>query len=309
MISYRILSCDGGGVRGIITARLIQRLQKACPQWIDSVNLFAGTSTGALISVGLACGLTPTDLFNLYHDRTKEIFSRSAIRAVSGRVFSAKYTNEGLKKVILDTFGETTIGQVKKNILVSSLDLDGYDGAGHRVYKPKFFHNLIGQDKEELSIKVSDVLMYTTAAPTYFPVYHGYVDGGLVANNPSLAALAQSLDPKTLPIPTLKEIALLSVGTGKTSTYIEGDNKDWGFVQWASSIVELMMNCRGEVTDYECKQLLKDNYCRITTYLNKDFELDSTNALDRMIEAADSISIQECVNWINDKFNVEDKTS
>jgi patatin-like phospholipase/acyl hydrolase len=286
MISYRVLSCDGGGVRGIITARLLQRLQAACPNWIDTIDLFAGTSTGAIISVGLACGYTPDSLFDLYYNRTKEIFSRSGIRLVTGQIFSAKYNNVGLRKVILDTFGDISIGEVKKNILVSSLDLDGYDGMGHRVYKPKFFHNLIGQDKEELSLKVADILMYTTAAPTYFPVFDGYVDGGLVANNPSLAALSQSLDPKTIPVPTLQEIALLSIGTGKTSTYIEGDHNDWGFIQWAMHIVELMMNCRVEVTDYECKQLLKNNYCRVNTYLNKDFKLDSIDALDKMVEAS-----------------------
>lgn len=300
--SYRILSCDGGGVRGIISARLLQRLLKAQPDLFDRVDLFAGTSTGAIIGVGLANGMTIDQIYDLYYHQSKMIFHRSFLRRFGLQVLAAKYTNKGLRKIITDAFGDSTLRDLRKKVLVSTLDLDGYDVNGRRSYKPKFFHNLVGQTECELDIKLSDILTATTAAPTFFPTFEGFVDGGLVANNPAVTAIAQSLDPKTEPAVTLDEICLMSIGTGKVSTYVPGNNRDWGFMRWATIIVELMMNGSIDVTDYECKHLLKGNYTRVNPYLDDDFRLDSVEHLDRMVEAADSYDLTRHIEWLGTHF-------
>lgn len=299
---YRILSCDGGGVRGIISVRLLQRLLKTQPDLLDRVDLFAGTSTGAIIGVGLANGMTIDQIFDLYYHQSKKIFHRSILRRLGFQIFAAKYTNKGIRKVLNGAFGDSTLRGLQKKVLVSALDLDAYDSNGRRSYKPKFFHNLVGQDDCELDLKLADILAATTAAPTFFPTFGGFVDGGLVANNPSVAAIAQALDPKTEPYVSLDKICLMSIGTGKVSTYVPGNNRDWGFLRWATIIVELMMNGSVDVTDYECRHLLKGNYTRVNPYLDEDFRLDSVEHLDRMVEAADSYDITRHVEWLNTHF-------
>jgi patatin-like phospholipase/acyl hydrolase len=304
--AYRILSFDGGGVRGVIAARLLHRLAQYDPNLLNSIDLLSGTSTGAIMAMSIAHGLSTQAIFDLYYKRSKEIFSNSLFRKIDFQVFFAKYNNTGMKKVLNETFGEnTTLGDLKKKVLVCALDLDSYDCNGIRSYKPKFFHNLIGQQPEELLIKVVDVLMYSTAAPTYFPAYKGFADGGLVANNPSVCALAQALDPKTMPQPSPSDIYLMSIGTGKINSYVAGTDMDWGFVQWATSIIELMMNGSIDVADYQCRQLLKGNYCRVNPYLDTTFELDSINEIDRMVEAADSFDLTLHAQWLKVNFGCD----
>src|SRR5437899_10389291 len=75
--AYRILSVDGGGIRGLYAAVLLERLAREVPTLVDGVDLVAGTSTGGIIALGLAHGLATADLVALYRDRAKEIFDDS----------------------------------------------------------------------------------------------------------------------------------------------------------------------------------------------------------------------------------------
>jgi patatin-like phospholipase/acyl hydrolase len=299
MGSYRILSIDGGGARGIISARMLQRLAKARPDLLDRIDLIAGTSAGAIIAACLAHGLTYDQIFDLYYHKSKEIFSRSWLRALGLRLFVAKYGNSGRDRALRQIFKDTTLGELKKSVLIATLDLDAFDAHGWRSYKPKFFHNLSGQDPQELATKVVDILLYSTAAPTLFPAHHGFTDGGIVANNPSVAAVAQSLDPKTEPLTRLEDIRVLSIGAGKVSSFIPNERMDWGFVNWATKLVDLMLNGSVDVADYECRQLLKGNYIRVNPYLKRNYEMDQIKCIDEMIDAADAYDISRHVEWID----------
>src|SRR5262245_2032559 len=87
----RILAVDGGGVGGILPARLLERLHAADPRVIDNADLVAGTSTGGLIALGLARGLSPADLCRQYQEHAKDIFSRANRRYLAVRTFRAKF--------------------------------------------------------------------------------------------------------------------------------------------------------------------------------------------------------------------------
>ncbi len=78
MSRYRILAIDGGGIRGIVTTILLDRLSSdpELAGWLDSVDLIAGTSTGGLIALGLAHGLSPAELGQFYEERGPVIFER-----------------------------------------------------------------------------------------------------------------------------------------------------------------------------------------------------------------------------------------
>ena len=107
-------------------------------------------------------------------------------------------------------------------VVIPAFDLDSgvVTGEGVRSWKAKFFQNFESDpgDRDEL---VVDVAMRTSAAPTFFPMYQGYVDGGVVANNPSMCALAQALDPRAAAARQVADVTLLSVGTGLNPHYVQ----------------------------------------------------------------------------------------
>jgi patatin-like phospholipase/acyl hydrolase len=140
--------------------------------------------------------------------------------------------------------------------------------------------------------------MRTSAAPTYFPSYQGYVDGGVVANNPSLSALATALDGRAGG-QSLENIFLLSLGTGQSPNFVDTKNgdKDWGFSQWAKPLVSMMIDGSMGVADFQCQQLLGERYRRVGPYLPKPMPLDSQN-LDQMRAWANDVDLDTTIAWL-----------
>jgi predicted acylesterase/phospholipase RssA len=244
---FLILSCDGGGIRGLLTARIIERLQKEVP-FLDRVDLFAGTSTGGIIALGLAHGLHPAELVALYRDRGPEIFTAVGPRRpgrsrllefLSGLdakvrellrdlhfdpldLLHPRYSNAGLKAVLTHYFGKATLGDLRRSALVTTLRL--FSEA--RSWTPLVLHN-IGeegngaadirlQDGPTRSTRLVDAALCTSAAPLYFPPYphpeFGFcVDGGLFANCPASIALGLACRANQGHVGSIR---ILSIGTG-----------------------------------------------------------------------------------------------
>jgi predicted acylesterase/phospholipase RssA len=126
MSPYRILSLDGGGIRGVLTAKLLERLEMAHPGFLSKVDLLAGTSTGGILALGLAVGLAPEEIGRLYEESGTKVFANSLwddIRDL-GMLIGSDYSNEPLKQALLELMGEITLGDLQKRVLVSSFDLD-----------------------------------------------------------------------------------------------------------------------------------------------------------------------------------------
>jgi uncharacterized protein len=168
------------------------------------------------------------------------------------------------------------------------------------VWKPKFFHNFAGPDSDGAE-KIADVALRTSAAPTYFPVYQGYVDGGVVANNPSMAALAQAIDGGT-GNQQLGDLKLFSIGTGVTPTFVSGDTLDWGLAQWATVLADMMLEGMMGVADYECARLLGTNYFRLAPILPAPIPLDCAEKIPSLIGDANQVDITAGVNWLKANF-------
>lgn len=305
MSKYKILSLDGGGIRGIITAIILQRLSDApsLSNFLNDVDLIAGTSTGGLLALSLANGLSPSYMKEIYEKEGKFIFYDTIWDDIIdlGSMIGAGYKNENLEKVLLKTFSRITLDQLKKNVLITAFDLDNQaKELSKRTWKPKIFHNFEGEgsDGKELVYKVG---LYTSAAPTYFPTYEGYVDGGVFANNPGMCALAQSQDLRYFEAPKLSDVVLLSLGTGTSLTFIEGQKHDWGYLQWAKPIIGLMLDGVSGIADYECKQILRENYFRLAPVFPYDVSvpMDDADKIPYMIEFANKIDISEAVSWLN----------
>ena len=198
MPPYRILSIDGGGVRGVFAAALLERVAEIDPQTLARVDLCAGTSTGGLIALGIADRMPPEAIVALFAENGGKIFSArflKSLRDLNGFV-GAEYRHHYLKDLVEATFGERTLADLPGKVLIPAFALDSGDSNGRpRSWVPKIFHNLEGSDTA--GEKIVDVALRTSAAPMYFPSYQGHIDGGVIANNPSLVALTsvRSHDP------------------------------------------------------------------------------------------------------------------
>ncbi|MDE0068777.1 MAG: CBASS cGAMP-activated phospholipase [Caldilineaceae bacterium] len=194
---FRILSIDGGGIRGIFPAAFLSGLEyrfldgKAITPYFD---LIAGTSTGGIIALGLGSGLTASDLLDLYLHRGREVFpplpiiARPAARFLN--YFKYRYSRQALTNVLQDTFGETKFGDSRSRLCIPSCD-----GTNGEVYVFKTPHHQdYRQDYKEAMTKVG---LATSAAPGYFkPLVDGgytFVDGGVWCNNPIMVGLVDTL--------------------------------------------------------------------------------------------------------------------
>ena len=304
MPTYKILSLDGGGIRGLFTAVLLHRLSAQVPGFLDRADLLAGTSTGGILALGLADKMSTVQLVKLYKDHGKAIFSSSWLHKVRdlGDVIGAKYSNANLISIIRAQFGDRTLNDLlPRRVLIPTFDLDK-PAKGHipRMWNPKYFHNFPGSESDGAQ-KIADVVLRTSAAPTFFPVYQGYVDGGVAANNPAMSALAQALDKNT-GNQALADIRLFSVGTGLSPVRIPGESNNWGIFQWARHLPEMLIEGMMGVADYECARLLHHNYFRLAPVLPHPIPLDAAGKIDELIAQAEKADLAPAVNWLNANF-------
>jgi patatin-like phospholipase/acyl hydrolase len=300
MSYYHILTLDGGGIRGLLTAILLERLEAARPGLLAQVNLFAGASTGGILALGLAAGRTPAQARDLYERRGRQVFADSRwdnLRDL-GHAVRAQYSNSALKAALTAEFGNMTLGELPHRVLVAAFDLENDPNCPPplRTWKPKFFHNFPGRgsDAHELVVNVA---MRTSAAPSYFPIYQGYIDGGVVAGNPSMTALAQALEPTTGG-QVLSDITLLSVGTGRNNRYLPAQDNDWGWMQWAPHIIDLVLDGTSGIADYECRQLLGSRYHRLNPYLPERIDLDDVAKIPRLRDIAERVMLEPTLDWL-----------
>jgi patatin-like phospholipase/acyl hydrolase len=302
---FLILSLDGGGIRGALQARLLERIEEATP-FLHKVDLIAGSSIGGINALCLAAGRKPSDVVNLFKKRSSEIFKQrdwwDTIAGPADEMFRADYDNDGLKKVVGDLLGSKKLGDLNKFVTITSFDLDNLDIESkakatrvykRRVWKAKIFHNFdtTGHDRAESAL---DVALRTSAAPTFFPSHQGYVDGGLVANNPSLCAIGRAVKSGI----ELDRIVLLSLGTGSCPVYIEGDRLDWGYKQWLPHLLPMFMDGMVGLPDYICDQLLPARYARVHPPLDEDIPLDAIGRLGDLFDIADKADISAAAELI-----------
>jgi patatin-like phospholipase/acyl hydrolase len=308
MSKFRILSLDGGGIRGVIEAILLQRLtaEPGLARWLDSVDLIAGTSTGGLIALGLAHGLSLAEIRSLYEKRGKLIFDDTWLDDLLdlGTIIGSDYDNTALGAELKRLFGNTRLGGLGKRVLITSFDLDNQSkDRSERHWKPKLFHNYPGlsNDRALLAYKVG---LYTSAAPTYFPAVDGYIDGGVYANNPSMCAVAQALDKRYQAAESLDDIVLLSLSGGTSLTYVEGQHLDWGQAHWVKPLIGLMLDGVSGIAHFQCAQILNQRYHRLAPVFppGVSYPLDAVERVPEMVAFAEQVNIKDTAQWLRQQW-------
>ena len=296
--TFNILSFDGGGLRGTLSIHLLKKLQNLSPNIIKTTNMISGTSTGSLIALGLAYGLSAEEISNLYSKENIEyIFDKSY-----SQIARPKYDNDHLKEVLLRIFPENLkLKDLGKLVIIPAF----YLGDENNSWKAMFYNNIPNSPTEDF--RVVDVAMASSAAPVFFPTYERNIDGGIIATDPRLASIIYSID-KTLG-KSMENIRLLSFGTGYYYNSIKQDTSNWGAIDWVVSkdpdlpIISVTLEGNAQVSQIFSKKLLQDNYYRLNPRMNRDISMDDVKAVDYLTKLAKEYDMTECVSWINDKWN------
>ncbi len=309
MPKYRVMAIDGGGIRGLLTTIVLQRLvaTPGLENLLDSIDLVAGTSTGGLLALAIARRLDLARIRDVYVKKGPAIFDDSWLDDLVdlGKLRGADYGTQPLRSELRKLFGNATLGQLAKRVLISAFDLDNEDSdPAHRTWKPKLFHNFPGPSNDR-ALRAMDVGLYTSAAPTYFPSVDGYVDGGVYASNPAMCALAQTQDDRYSPTPALGDVLLLSLGTGTSLQYVKGRTLDWGYAQWVKPLINLMLDGTAGIADYQCRQLLGGRYHRLSPVFppGTTVPMDDTDKIPYLIEFASEVPIDETIGWLKQTWN------
>lgn len=230
----KILSIDGGGIKGVFPASFLSSIEDQIEgNIVDYFDLVVGTSTGGIIALGLGMGLTAKDILAFYESRGNEIFKGNRFFKFLRRIGFSKYDREPLKKALESVFGNSKLGESKTRLVIPSFNLESGE-----VYIYKTAH--CERFKNDYKEKVVDVALATSAAPTYFPVHTSsngisLVDGGLWANNPMGMAAVEAVGTLSWP---RQEIKMLSIGCTEEKLNVKHRG---GILPWALKLADIFM--------------------------------------------------------------------
>ncbi len=321
--TFRILSLDGGGIRGSFAAAVLAAFERKLQRPVtDYFDLIAGTSTGAIIAAALAGGKPAQTIVQFYVEQGPNIFherdpyrSRGWVRPFfplvsrvfrkrTGRKFEdllrARFCPFHLEDAFIDLFGSTTLGMLDRaRVVIPTVNLtDGETRVFRTPHLPDWTH--------DRDLKISDVLLATTAAPTYFPHKEmpdgrSYCDGGLWANTPSILALAEAMKIGKLcnrencdPQFDVSQIQVCSIGTGRVSYSLCPPGGDAGALYWSQHAAEVMIISQTQGIQSPLEYFLEERYHHINFDLpDGSWTLDAVQHTDAMLEMGTSRGEQE----------------
>jgi patatin-like phospholipase/acyl hydrolase len=270
----KILSIDGGGIRGLIPALVLARIEGRTGKRIaDLFDVIAGTSTGGILALGLTCPgedgsprYTAADLARMYIDDGATIFPHELLGRVR-QLFEPKYSSKGRDDVLARQLGDARLKDALTEVLVTAYDIT--------ARKPRFFRSALAKHSPDEDFPMSDIARATSAAPTYFePVQlqveglkapYVLVDGGVFANNPGMCAFVDRTTVKA----ELERTTMVSLGTGSlVRPYRYGQAKHWGALRWAQPVIDVFMDGESDTVDYQLRTILGERYHRFQVELD-----------------------------------------
>jgi uncharacterized protein len=280
---FRILSLDGGGIKGTYTASFLARLeQMSGKRVVDHFDLIAGTSTGGIIALALGLGVPASEMLRFYVERGPEIFPLISIgdrvRSLARHVFRAKHGTEALRAALQEVFHDQVIGDSTARLVIPS-----YDGSSGDVYLFKTAHH--PKFKRDYNEPAVDVALATSAAPTFLRSFVGssgtrLVDGGVWANCPATVAVVEALT--TLEQPR-DSVDLLTIGTTEEPLHVPKSKAIGGLVQWVRFAPELLMQAQAKGALAHAKLLTGNRMLRITESVAPGrFKLDDPRCIEEL---------------------------
>jgi hypothetical protein len=254
----RVLSVDGGGFLGLATANFVAGIESHFGKTFhDCFDLFCGTSTGAIISLGLANGLAGRQLVELYRRLGPDVFHKRKARGI----FAAKYDNHSLAKALGDALGTRTLDDLLrsgKHALVTAFCVTA---GAPRFFKTNHSTNLTLHG----GYRLCDVALASSAAPTFFPmveltnpvngVTEVFCDGGVVANHPALLGFTEAVyELQAAP----KSVSILSLSTPREdlSQQATGRRLNRGIFQWRKTLASVFIDSNSVVAHETLRRIV-----------------------------------------------------
>lgn len=316
---FKILSIDGGGIRGVFPAMFLTQLEEELKasgkenwQIYQNFDLICGTSTGGIIAIALALGIPAKEIHELYLNHAKDIFGKK--RGILSQLFYSAHRRNQLESILREIFKksdgqDSRLKDCKTNVCIPIYDLaEGKPSVYKNNYHPRF--------TRDYHIPAYQVALATAAAPVFFdPFSDEYVDlngvnksfsnktdGGVFANNPALLGIIEAQEAFG---ESLEDLKVLSIGTG-TQVFSDGkERKKWGigywinpfkkrimdlFLQGQSQLAENLISVMQNGIDKEHRDNARFIYNRISTVLDNSMkiEIDETDKskLKRLSEKA-----------------------
>jgi len=290
---FRILSIDGGGIRGVYPAHLLQCTEERLKiNLLGNVDMITGTSTGSIIAAGIASKIPVSQISNMYVDHGKKIFKKKKfmlpgrnLRNMVQPMFQSVYGSDYLNKILSEVFKELTLGEIPKPLLLPATDVG--NGCVH-VFKSAYSKEFTRDNP----VLVKDAVLASCSAPTYFDPHnisqYLLADGGLWANNPALAAVIDA--QKHLGI-NVEDIRVLSIGTGSSKTmYGINHARKWGLINgWHhKDFIGFILSLQSQSALNYLKLMLQPNQIiRIDFESDLPLPLDDVSIIDNLISRAD----------------------
>ena len=311
----RVLSIDGGGIRGIIPAKVIVKIEELLQQYSqnpetrisDYFDLIAGTSTGSILAALYLCPYeiggtkvkySAQEALDLYLNYGADIFERSWKTQTIDYfgLGSPLYKADKLEQMLDAYFGDIRLADLVKPCLFPAYDIE----SGKAI----FFNQINAYHHMNRNYLVKEVVRGSTAAPTYFPIAkisdhfegrtYSLIDGGMFANNPALCAYIEACKFPFQPSPS--DIMILSLGTGSNGrTYPYGSSSKWGKIGWVIPVIDIYGSAASQTVDHQLKVLyqchhVKDQYLRIEPDLSQyDVSPQMANVSKKNMKALESV--------------------
>lgn len=303
--TFKILAIDGGGIKGLYSAIVLEALERRYGPISDYFDMIAGTSTGAIIGTALAKGVKSGELVRFYKTNGPVILPSGSMigrifRLIKQIVFTSKFSNKKLRSYLETLLGDTKIDESKTCLCISCVDLNTFRGFTFRTS-----HN---NETQYGDVTLLDAVLATTAAPSYLPIVsvpgvsENCVDGCLWANNPIQMALLDALNYFVGPKKAYKKVSVLSVGNiDYNDGWWSGKPKRSSMLLWNKTLISLALNTQTKWTE-KFMQYVGDNNHLYLDELVRIANTGDASAFKRKIELdrADSMAMSEIEKLANE---------
>lgn len=261
---YRLLSLDGGGVKGAYTSSVLQTIEAVTGKSIsDHFDLITGTSTGGIIAIGIGLGVPLREIVDLYVKKGPTIFPsplpgfRGKIASMWRHAWGPKHSQKVLEEALNGVIGEKAFGESKNRLVIPAFnavsgDIQLFKTAHCEAYRMDYLR------------PATSVALATSAAPTFFSAHTDadgrvYLDGGVWANCPAMVGLVEATTALGWPV---DQIDVLSIGTTFEPFDVSHSRRQGGLIRWNKGVVDLLQEAQargalGMATAMTRKRLLR----------------------------------------------------
>lgn len=286
---YRILSLDGGGMKGAFTAELLRRCEaeltggEPIRKYVDCI---AGTSTGGIIALGLSIDMPTEEILSFYRDDGRKIFPPlpagfwSSLRKTASWSIRPKILHAELEAALKTRFGERLLGDARTRLVIPSFMMPKTEIA---VFKTDHHSDF----REDYLAPMWRVARSTSAAPTYLKGMEDeasgkvFIDGGVWANNPVMVAVVDALSCYDI---AFDQIEVLSIGTGNQPFELKTPRIFGGLLAWREIIKAAMFLTVDNATAQVCLLIGPEKCLRIEPIADEaNIELDDYDRAFRVL--------------------------